>query len=128
MNTTESKGINSQIMARKYEVGDTWESNQGGIVYLMQKQKSGKANRIKRISPYINPNKANSKSNIPATKNKPKPQKRSRRVANTTTNWISQLNGNKDITAKPDPQGSVYVPNGQNAYGRVNTWKLKKTA
>jgi hypothetical protein len=52
----------------KYKPGDTFVKEVRGIEYLMQVQETGRAKAIKRITPYVNKNKANTRSTIPESK------------------------------------------------------------
>ena len=78
--------------------GDTWEKDVKGVIYLMQAQPKGKAKAIRRITPYVMPQKANSLSGIPETKDVPK---FSRKKALKSDEVQFPLNRNKGVTAKP---------------------------
>lgn len=83
------------------KVGEQWEKRFKDVVYLMEKQPNGVDKAIKRITPYVNPRKANSLSGIPETAGKPVSKKM---PINGGNNWVVEtLNKNKDVKIrKPD--------------------------
>ena len=83
------------------KVGEQWEKRFKDVVYLMEKQPNGVDKAIKRITPYVNPRKANSLSGIPETAGKPVSKKM---PINGGNNWVVEtLNRNKDVKIrKPD--------------------------
>ena len=77
------------------KVGDQWVKRFGEVEYLMEKQPNGVNKAIKRITPYVNPRKANSLSRIPETAGKPVSKKMPIQGGN---NWMAErLNLNKEI-------------------------------
>lgn len=80
-------------MPPKRQIGEKWSKTTKGVTYLLEKQPDGKIKPIKRISPYINKDCANSRSSIEATKGKPaRPPKHSK-----DGNWRQDIKPNRDI-------------------------------
>ena len=115
-------------MGKKYKVGDCWEVTKEGVTYLMQKQPKGRAKAIKRLTPYVCQNKANGRANsilVPKNAKKPVTVKRSGIAGQ---NWIRDIKPNKEIKpSEPfNPEIHISEVSGYNAYGRANTWVIKK--
>lgn len=54
----------------KQPAGTTWEKTIRGVIYLMQAQEKGKAKIIRRISPYVMPQRAKKGSALPKVENR----------------------------------------------------------
>ena len=66
---------------KRRQEGDKWILTASTGVQYERMKKDGKAITLRRITPYIDPNKANKKSGVPTTAGKPKSDKCARMKA-----------------------------------------------
>ena len=81
---------------KAYKVGDCWEKEKAGVTYLMQKQPTGRAKAIKRLTPYVYPNRANKRTNqalLPKQTEKPVNRKKTKPI----DNWIRDIKPNSGV-------------------------------